>query len=122
MARAQLARHDDFKVHVLMPDRAPFRRRHPTALHHAPVAMLRAGGHLELGLARESRYDNLDENNSISGIWEKWGRHIWGKGVHLDRLAKGGELALDGGELRGRERRGARSELWGIGGEPAPGA
>ena len=81
MARAQLARHDDFEVHVLMPDRAPFRRRHPTALHHAPVAMLRAGGHLELGLARESRYDNLDENNSISGIWEKWGRHIWGKGV-----------------------------------------
>ena len=81
MARAQLARHDDFEVHVLMPDRAPFRRRHPTALHHAPVAMLRAGGHLELGLARESRYDNLDEKNSISGIWEKWGRHIWGKGV-----------------------------------------
>ena len=43
------------------------------------------GGVVEVGDGRvrvEGEKDlKKEKENSISDIWEKWGRHIWGKGV-----------------------------------------
>ena len=74
--------------------------RQDVLLHGDTPAILPIGGHdVHRGLTRALRriahrhgdarkLEHLQKKNSVSDIWEKWGRHIWGKGCVGDFTQK----------------------------------